>query len=89
VVGGRGSSLKVLKGRKIRFLNLGGLRYYEGSESELKILLSVTRAKCHLCGGKVKEVGYARIGDSIELVLCRKCLRDYIEYVHGEGGCRC
>lgn len=84
----RESSLKVLKGRKIRFLNLGSLKYYEGSESELKILLSVTRAKCHLCGGRVEEVGYARVGNGIELVLCRKCLRDYIEYVLGEGGCR-
>jgi len=88
VVGERGSSLKVLKGRKIRFLSLGGLRYYEGSESELKILLSVTRARCHLCGGRVEEVGYARIGNGIELLLCRECLRDYIEYVLGEGGCR-
>jgi len=49
----------------------------------------VTRAKCHLCGGRVEEVGYARVGNGIELVLCRKCLRDYIEYVLGEGGCRC
>jgi len=45
-------------------------------------LLKVAEARCHLCGRRsaVEDVGYARVGDGVELALCEACLRDYLEW---------
>jgi len=65
------------------FLRLNGRRWANGDWEELNILLKVTGARCHLCGRRLtaKDVGYARVGDRVELALCEACLRDYLEWL--------
>jgi len=67
---------------KYIFLRLNGRRWANGDWRELEILLKATRAKCHLCGRRitVEDLGYARVGDGVELALCEACLRDYLEW---------
>jgi len=67
---------------KYIFLRLDGRRWANGDWGELEILLKVTGARCHLCGRRltVENLGYARVGNGIELVLCQACLRDYLEW---------
>jgi len=68
---------------KYIFLKLDGRRWANGDWRELEILLKVTGVRCHLCGKKLttaEDVGYARVGDGVELALCEACLRDYLEW---------
>jgi len=65
------------------FFKLDGRRWANGDWEELEILLKVTGARCHLCGKKLttaEDVGYARVGNGVELALCEACLRDYLEW---------
>jgi len=77
----------VVKGRELTeskyiFLKLDGRRWANGDWRELEILLKVTGEGCHLCGRRLtaEDVGYARVGDGVELALCEACLRDYLEW---------
>lgn len=47
-------------------------------ESEVLALLKLG-VRCDMCGGRVRELGYMRVGREIELALCKNCLIDYIE----------
>ncbi|MFN7106331.1 MAG: hypothetical protein ACK4M3_07110 [Pyrobaculum sp.] len=51
-----------------------------GNIPEVEVLaLLKTGIRCDMCGGKIKEVGYIRVGREIELALCKNCLIDYVE----------
>lgn len=78
----REGSLKLLINRKKRFLKIGRNIYSEISEIELSILLTVHKVRCNMCNIylTIRNLGYIRFGKTVELALCDKCLRDYIEY---------
>ncbi|MEM1663897.1 MAG: hypothetical protein QW680_12870 [Pyrobaculum sp.] len=79
----RDSSLKLLINRKKIFLKRGPLFYCNIPPHELKIFIKIFRPRCDMCRGVVvlENLGYLRVRKEIELVLCEKCLKDYLEYV--------
>ena len=73
----------LLKLKKWRFFRLGGYRYSEVDEAELRLFLAASRPKCDLCGKRLTydDIGYIRVSRKVELALCSECLRDYVEYI--------
>ncbi|KUO89770.1 MAG: hypothetical protein AT708_04560 [Pyrobaculum sp. OCT_11] len=87
----RESSLKLSVNKEKRLLKMGRRIYAEIPLEELKVFIGAFRPRCDMCGARVTyaNLGYARFGRRVELILCIECLKDYAEYIEsGEGGRR-